>query len=434
LLSSLASATGEDTAPEHLYTYTHVMDGFSAVLTARQLEELKRAEGHVSAFPDTYARLHTTRTPEFLGLTAGSGAWPASKYGADVIVGIVDTGVWPESTSFSDAGISAPVPARWKGACEAGAAFNVSMCNRKLVGARSFSKGLKQIGLKVASDDYDSPRDYHGHGSHTSSTAAGAAVAEASYCGYANGTASGVAPMARVAMYKAVFLLDTPVSSSIDVLAAMDRAVADGVDVMSLSLGLPETSYDTNVIPIGAFAAMQKGVFVACSAGNDGSDGYTVLNGAPWITTVGASTIDRDFTASVTLVTGGGNKTVINGKSVYPLSAPNGGATSLLYYGYGNKSKQRCEYSSLSHKEVSGKYVFCTVGDSVQQQMNEVQSNGGRGAIIATDTKTEFLQPTDYTMPLVLVTRSDGATIAMYASTTTGKKSKKMGAPAPDLR
>jgi hypothetical protein len=308
------------------------------------------------------------------------------------------------------------------------------MCNRKLVGARSFSKGLKQIGLRIASDDYDSPRDYHGHGSHTSSTAAGAAVAEASYCGYANGTASGVAPMARVAMYKAVFLLDTPVSSSIDVLAAMDRAVGDGVDVMSLSLGLPETSYDTNVIPIGAFAAMQKGVFVACSAGNDGSDGYTVLNGAPWITTVGASTIDRDFTASVTLVTGCGNKTVINGKSVYPLSAPNGGATSLLYYGYGNKSKQRCEYSSLSHKEVSGKYVFCTVGDSVQQQMNEVQSNGGRGAIIATDTKTEFLQPTDYTMPLVLVTRSDGATIAMYASTTTGKKSKKMGAPAPDLR
>ncbi|GJN27615.1 hypothetical protein PR202_gb15653 [Eleusine coracana subsp. coracana] len=415
VLSSLSATTTGDAPPEHLYTYTHVMHGFSAVLTARQLAQLQGTSGHVSAFPETYARLHTTRTPAFLGLTASSGAWPASKFGADVIIGIVDTGVWPESASFSDAGIKSPVPSRWKGACESGAKFTPSMCNRKLIGARSFSKGLKQRGQKISSDDYDSPRDYMGHGSHTSSTAAGAAVAGAGYKGYANGTASGVAPAARVAVYKAVFAADTLESASTDVLAAMDAAVADGVDVMSLSLGFPETSYDTNVIAIGAFAAVARGVFVACSAGNDGSDGYTVMNGAPWIATVGASTVDREFVATVTV----GAKS-ITGRSVYPsLSGAGTTESASLYYGQGNKSSQRCEYGSLSRKEVSGKFVLCAAGDSVRQQMDEVQSNGGRGVIVAADDDASgLLQPTDYTTPLVLVTKSDGAAIAKHADTT----------------
>jgi hypothetical protein len=281
----------------------------------------------------------------------------------------------------------APVPARWKGACEAGQEFKASMCNRKLIGARSFSKGLKQRGLTIAPDDYDSPRDYYGHGSHTSSTAAGAAVSGASYFGYANGTATGIAPKARVAMYKAVFSSDTLESASTDVLAAMDQAIADGVDVMSLSLGFPETSYDTNVIAIGAFAAMQRGIFVACSAGNDGSDGYSILNGAPWITTVGAASVDRDFTATVTL----GSGATVQGKSVYPLRTPT--ASANLYYGRGNSSKQRCESTSLRSKDVRGKYVFCSADPSteIEEQMDEVQSKGGLGAIIASDMK-QFLE------------------------------------------
>ncbi|CAN6270182.1 unnamed protein product [Urochloa humidicola] len=418
VLSSLASSASE-AAPVHLYTYTHVMHGFSASLTASQLEALKSVDGHVAAFPESFGRLHTTHTPAFLGLTSSAGAgnlWPASKYGDDVIIGIVDTGVWPESESFSDAGIKTPVPSRWKGACEAGQAFKPSAaCNRKLIGARSFSKGLKQSGLKISPDDYDSPRDYYGHGSHTSSTAAGAAVPGASYFGYANGTATGIAPAARVAMYKAVFDVDTLESASTDVLAAMDRAVADGVDVMSLSLGFPETSYDTNIIAIGAFAAVEKGVFVACSAGNDGSDGYTVMNGAPWIATVGASTVDRDFTATVTL--GGGGGAAIAGKSVFP--TPQAGVVAgSLYYGHGNRSKERCEYSSLRRKDVQGKIVLCIAGTgdvSVDQQMDEVQSNGGRGAIVAGDVR-EFLEPSAYDMPLVLVTAADGAAIAKYVA------------------
>lgn len=182
MLSSLPTPSG-GRAPTHLYTYTHVMHGFSAVLTPAQLRRLERTEGHLATYPESYARLHTTESPQFLGLKPGTGIWPASNYGADVIVGIIDTGIWPESKSFRDEGMP-PVPARWKGKCEAGDAFNASLCNRKLVGARSFSKGLKHSGRSISSDDdYDSPRDFFGHGSHTSSTAAGSRVPGASYFG-----------------------------------------------------------------------------------------------------------------------------------------------------------------------------------------------------------------------------------------------------------
>uniref|UniRef100_A0A0D9W511 Subtilisin-like protease n=1 Tax=Leersia perrieri TaxID=77586 RepID=A0A0D9W511_9ORYZ len=419
--SLLSSATTASSSPaaEHLYTYTHAMHGFSAVLTPAQLESIRSADGHVAAFPESYGRLHTTRTPGFLGLTAGAGAWPASRYGDDVIIGIVDTGVWPENPSFHDAATSLPpVPSRWKGECESGAAFSpATACNRKLIGARSFSKGIKSRGLNISDDDYDSPRDYYGHGSHTSSTAAGAAVTGASYFGYANGTASGVAPAARLAMYKAIFSSDTLGSASSDVLAAMDAAIADGVDVMSLSLGFPETAYDTNVVAIGAFAAVKKGIFVTCSAGNDGSGGYTVLNAAPWITTVGASTIDREFTATITL---GKSTKTIRGKSVFPAPAASAIAAGDLYYGRGNRNKQRCAFSSLSSKDVRGKFVFCDAGGvSVVEKMYEVQNNGGLGVIAAaTDTReTTTMSPADYTSPLVLVTPSDGAAIQRwYAS------------------
>ncbi|KAJ0803754.1 putative tripeptidyl-peptidase II [Helianthus annuus] len=149
-------------------------------------------------------------------------------------------------------------------------------------------------------DDYDSPRDYEGHGTHTSSTAAGNRVQSADYFGYAKGTATGMAPKALLAMYKVIFLDNSYDAAASDTLAGMDQAIEDGVDLMSLSLGFIETRFYRNPIAIGAFAAMEKGIFVSCSAGNAGPHPYTMLNGAPWITTVGAGTIDRDFAAYVT--------------------------------------------------------------------------------------------------------------------------------------
>ena len=120
----------------------------------------------------------------------------------DVIVGIIDTGIWLESESFNDEGMS-PVPQKWKGKCENGTAFSPSNCNRKLIRAQSFSKGLQAAGTNISKElDFSSPRDFMGHGTHTASTAVGNYGPGVSHFGYAIGTAIGVAPGAHLAMYK----------------------------------------------------------------------------------------------------------------------------------------------------------------------------------------------------------------------------------------
>ncbi|KAJ8775367.1 hypothetical protein K2173_023132 [Erythroxylum novogranatense] len=172
-----------------------------------------------------------------------------------------------------------------EGKCENGTQFSSSNCNKKLIGARSFSKALKAVGLKIPPpEDYDSARDFDGHGTHTASTAAGNHVAGANCFGQARGIARGVAPRAHIATYKSLFkiYMDYPAGgTNPDILAAIDQAIADGVDILSISI---------DVIAIGALSAVEKGIFVSCSAGNDGVYGYgTVKNAAEWITTVGAS-------------------------------------------------------------------------------------------------------------------------------------------------
>lgn len=88
---------------------------------------------------------------------------------------------------------------------------------------------------------------------------------------------------------------------------AIDDAVEDGVDIISISIGMSslfQSDYLSDPIAIGAFHAEQNGVIVVCSAGNDGPDPSTVVNTAPWVFTVAASSIDRDFESTIVLGSG----------------------------------------------------------------------------------------------------------------------------------
>lgn len=409
ILSSLSSADTPEADPIHLYTYEHVLDGFSAVLSESQLSQIEEMSGHVTTYPETYAKADTTRSPEFLGLNSNVGLWPAAGFGEDIIIGVLDSGIWPESESFNDNGMP-PVPENWRGGCETGTQFNSSHCNRKLIGGKSFSKGMKQGGVNISeTEDYDSPRDYLGHGTHTSSTAAGSIVQSVDYFGYAKGLASGIANKARIAMYKVLFWNNTYDAAATDVLAGMDQAISDGVDVMSLSLGFFETSYDQNPIAIGAFAAMRKGIFVACSAGND-AHGYTVHNSAPWITTVAAGTLDRQFAAEVTL---GEDELTLTGKSVFPESLFVSG--SPLYFASGNRSKEICAFRTLDPEDVAGKFIFCDCNDqiSVFESVDEMELSGAAGGIFCWDMLTDF-RPHEFTLPFVVLGTKDANLVKNY--------------------
>ncbi|CAN4100063.1 unnamed protein product [Withania somnifera] len=379
-----------------LYIYERAAVGFSARLTAGQADQLRRVPGVISVLPDQVNYLHTTHTPTFLGLADSFGLWPNSDYADDVIVG----------------GLS-PVPSSWKGKCETGPGFPESSCNRKIIGARIFYKGYEAShGPMDESKESKSPRDTEGHGTHTASTAAGSLVANASFYQYAKGEARGMAIKARIAAYKICWKKGCFNS---DILAAMDQAVDDGVHVISLSVGAngyaPHYVYDS--IAIGAFGASEHGVLVSCSAGNSGPGAETAVNIAPWILTVGASTIDREFPADVIL----GDSRVFGGVSLYsgdPLTN-----TKLPVVYAGNSGDKYCHPGNLDPRKVAGKIVLCDRGGNARvEKGSAVKLAGGVGMILANLADSgEELVADSHLLPATMVGQIAGDKIRKYVTT-----------------
>ncbi|XP_073011945.1 subtilisin-like protease SBT3.5 isoform X2 [Typha latifolia] len=307
----------EEAKSSILYSYKHGFSGFAATLTKSQAAHLANWPGVVRVIPNRILDLHTTRSWNFLHLNTEpwNGLLSVSRSGDESIIGVLDTGIWPESESFRDDDMG-DFPSRWKGKCVEGEKFNVSNCNRKIIGARWYIKGYEaEYGKLNTSDMFEflSARDAVGHGTHTSSTAAGVSVANASFLGLAHGLARGGASRARLAIYKVCWA--TGDCSSADILAAFDDAIHDGVDVLSVSLGQapPLPAYVEDVLAIGSFHVAARGITVVCSGGNSGPYSQTVINTAPWVITVGASTIDRTFLTTITL----GNNNTFAGQSLY---------------------------------------------------------------------------------------------------------------------
>src|SRR6266542_2826781 len=186
-----------------LYDYTITNNGVAAYLTGNQATRLAKAPGVIDLTKDQLAQPDTTLSPHFLGLDAAGGLWSqlggAANAGAGVVVGVIDTGIWPESAAFAG-GTNIPIPADWHGKCVPGQQWAPTTCNDKLIGARYYTSGF---GIpNISTSDYRSARDGSGHGSHTLSTAAGNFNTTVTIDGYNLGTASGMAPGAKLAMYK----------------------------------------------------------------------------------------------------------------------------------------------------------------------------------------------------------------------------------------
>ncbi|XP_040380849.1 CO(2)-response secreted protease-like isoform X2 [Oryza brachyantha] len=402
MLTSVAPAgeeQGEVAALTH--SYRHAFEGFAAELTEAEAVALSGHERVVSVFRDRALELHTTRSWDFLDVQSGLRSDRLGRRASgDVIVGIVDTGVWPESASFSDAGMG-EVPARWRGVCMEGPDFKKSDCNKKLIGARYYggqpgsvarASNTSSLGIGGTATG-GSPRDAVGHGTHTASTAAGAVVAAADYYGLAKGAAKGGAPASRLAVYKACSLGGCASSA---VLKAIDDAVGDGVDVVSISIGMSsafQSDFLTDPIALGAFHAHQKGVLVVCSGGNDGPNPYTVVNSAPWILTVAASSIDRSFQSSIVL----GNGTIIKGVAINFSNQSITGGQYPLVFGpqvagrYTPVSEaSNCYPGSLDAQKAAGKIVVCVGTDPmVSRRVKKLvaESAGARGLVLIDDAE-----------------------------------------------
>ncbi|TKW12466.1 hypothetical protein SEVIR_5G037700v4 [Setaria viridis] len=379
-------------------SYHHAFEGFAAALTEEEAAALSGHERVVSVFKDRALQLHTTRSWDFLEVQSGlrSGRLGRRASG-DVIIGIIDTGVWPESPSFDDAGMR-EVPARWRGVCMEGPDFNKSSCNKKLIGARYYGvqpESASNSNTPRAVAATGSPRDTVGHGTHTASTAAGAEVADADFYGLARGAAKGGAPASRVAVYRACSLGGC---SSSAVLKAVDDAVADGVDVISISIGMSsafQSDFLSDPIALGALHAHQRGVLVVCSGGNDGPNPYTVVNSAPWLLTVAASSIDRSFQSTIAL----GNGAVVKGVAInFSNQSLSGGQYPLVF---GAQAAARyapvaeasnCYPGSLDAQKVAGKIVVCVSTDPmVSRRVKKLvaEGSGARGLVLINDAEKD---------------------------------------------
>ncbi|KDP22364.1 hypothetical protein JCGZ_26195 [Jatropha curcas] len=420
VLSTPENETNESDNEERIiYSYQTAFHGVAAKLSEEEAERLEEEDGVLAIFPETIYQLHTTRSPMFLGLEPedSTSVWSETIADHDVIVGVLDTGIWPESASFNDTGMT-PVPAHWKGICETGRAFQKHHCNRKIVGARVFYKGYEAATGKInEQNEYKSPRDQDGHGTHTAATVAGSPVHGANLLGYAYGTARGMAPGARIAAYKVCWAGGC---FSSDILSAVDRAVADGVNVISISLGGGVSSYYRDSLSIAAFGAMEMGVFVSCSAGNGGPDPASLTNVSPWVTTVGASTMDRDFPGTVNLGTGRtlkgvslykGRRTLLTNKQ-YP----------LVYMGDNSSSpspSSLCLEGTLNPHTVAGKIVICDRGISPRVQKGQVAKDAGAVGMILSNTEAngEELVADCHLLPAVAIGEKEGKLIKHYALT-----------------
>lgn len=419
------------------YSYRYTFNGFAADLTADQAAKLATTPGVVSVVPNTLSQPDTSTTPTFLGLNAQNGLWSQLSGNADgspisgsgpnsggagegVVVGIVDSGIWPENPSFSDRDASGKLVFQqipgWHGKCTPGEAFPVSACNQKLIAAQWFGEGFGGAdGIKTSFPyEFISARGAAGHGSHTAATAAGNYGVDAIVDGVNLGKLSGMAPRARIAVYKVCWGAGEGGCATSDSVAAIDQAVADGVDVLNFSISGSRTSF-LDPVEIAFLFAADAGVFVAASAGNSGPDASTVAHNSPWITTVAAGTHDRVYNAKITLGNGATYTGVGLGDAV--ASSPLVLSTDAGLASANTTQVRQCYSGRLDPAKVTGKIVVCDRGGNARTDKSlAVKQAGGVGMILA-NVRPNSLNADLHYVPTVHVDDVNGAAIKVYAVT-----------------
>eukprot|EP01018_Ginkgo_biloba_P026300 Gb_06235 [translate_table: standard] len=375
-----------------LYSLHHLLNGFVVDTSDQAVERLAGADGVRHIERDWEVQKMTTHTPDFLGIPTG--VWPQlggpQHSGEGVVIGMVDTGINPLHPSFSNSQNQSVSKRKhnFKGKCEVGQRFPAGSCNGKIISAQHFSKAAVASGLFNATRDYASPYDSNGHGrqllfiftesflfwgllferihsSHTASIAAGNYRVPVIVNGFNYGYATGMAPRAKIAVYKAIYSFG---GNMADVAAAVDKAVEDGVDILSLSLGpsrIPRFApvVFLSLLDIELLFALKAGVFVVQAAGNEGPYSSTVRSFSPWITTVAASLTDRSYNNNIQLgegqnIAGIGLAPPTKGESKYKM-------VSAIDVFYGNATSigtNTCQHpESYFNKDlVQGNLIICS--------------------------------------------------------------------------
>ncbi len=404
--------------------YTYALNGFEADLTVQEVSELERRPEVAKVVPNELRQLQTDATPRFLGLNARRGAWASGLVGEDVVVGVIDSGIWPEHPSFADDGTYPPLAGYEGLPCEFGdTAYNPDdaafACNNKLLGARDLRDAYKSV---HGAERFNSARDYDGHGTHTASTAAGNANVAAQMLGIDRGTVSGIAPRARIIAYSAC---GDQGCFTADLVGAIDAAVADGVDVINYSIGGGASL--TSPDDIAFLFAADANVWVATSAGNDGPSAGTIGSPAavPWITTVGASTSDRTFKNTIRLG---------NGQLATGVSITGGTRSAKPLVDAADLGNELCDPVVPFTGDITGKVVLCLRGVVARVDKSLAVANaGGAGMILYNPNDAQALVTDAHFVPSTHVNFTTGSAVKAYIAAAGGaaKATLSTGVAAP---
>lgn len=368
-----------------MYSYTTTLNGFAADVTPRQVKQLQAMPAVLLVEKSHKERLEGSRAGGRLDRPAA--LWrrlggPA-KAGRGVVIGVVDTGIWPENPSFAGIPAESEALARrypgFTGSCPGAERWSTDSCNAKIVAARFFVAGFGAD--KIAGSDYLSPRDGDGHGSHTASIAAGNAGVAVQINNQDFGQVNGVAPGAGLAIYKACWKAPDPRGdgcTTADTVMAVDQAVADGVDVLNYSIGGSDDVGDA--VELAFLAASAAGVFVATAAGDSGPAAGSVEHVSPWVTTVAASS-QGDYQGRVVL--GDGSRAMGAMASNQRISDRRlVAARDVAAAGVPSQSAALCLPGSLDAGRVGGAIVVCDRGTSARTDKSLVVGQAGGVAMI----------------------------------------------------
>jgi subtilisin family serine protease len=406
-------------------SYTNALNGFSAIVSQKQAQAIANRDDVLAVYPDELRQPTTESSPAFLNLDAPDGPWANGYDGEGIVIGIIDTGIWPEHPSFADDG-SYPRPSVRIGECDFGNRRHNPddqrfRCNNKLIGARQMLDTYRAV-IGAEDFEFDSARDSQGHGTHTASTAAGNAGVPSSIFGIDRGIVSGIAPRAQIVAYKGLGSLG---GFGSDLAAAIDQAVADGVDVINYSIG--SSSYAIGPDDVAFLFAADAGVFVATSNGNSGPGAATTGSPAsvPWVTSVGASTQARTFQNSVVL----GDGAEYFGASVTTGTGP---ATLVDAADLGN---ELCDPGVAFGGDITGQIVLCKRGAFARVAKGEAVFNaGGAGMILYNVNDSQDLVTDNHFVPSTHISNTDGLAVKAYiasaGSAATATITQGVSAPA----
>ncbi|GAB3024242.1 hypothetical protein GCM10011376_09620 [Nocardioides flavus (ex Wang et al. 2016)] len=398
---AVLAAIGVD---EPVYRWTTALNGFAARLTDAQLALLDDQPRVTSVEPDAVRPLAGSTSFAAVRSTAAS---PRLRGGEGVVVGVVDSGIAPESPAFADVPGLGADPDGFAGACVEGDGWAADACTRKLVGARWYVEGFGAD--RVRSSESLSPLDVLGHGTQVASVAAGNAGVSVRVERRAAGSFGGVAPQARIAAYKACWGAPDPADdgcSSADVVSAVDAAVADGVDVLTLALAGGER---LDTLQLALLGAAEADVVVVGAAGNSGDAAYASHAG-PWVTTVGAA-VGRMSRGRVTgpggrSWTGGGRPSDVGGRAVLAQDAPAPGAS--------RRAAGECRPDALDARAVADRIVVCRRGGIGRIDKSEAVSQAGGRAMVLVNRGPGAVSADFHAVPTIHLAAADGRAFSRW--------------------